>query len=100
MISFLTVFILMALTGASSGLAVAWWYERYIRTTSTDDMNALLEQYGRALKENSDKSAEIAMQKGIAAGRECDAIQRKITDCLSQGRPVSVGFGGKEKAND
>lgn len=94
MISFLLVFILMALTGGATGLGVAWWYERSIRLSTLREWQNLYAEYGKATVETGALRERLAREDGIGIGRECDALQRKMTDGLSKGRRVRLTVEG------
>lgn len=91
--SFLMVFLLMALTGGCSGLAVAWWYERQLRLARAQDWERAIGEIDRLAKDGKRQGEELAMQKGIGIGRECDALQRRMADGLRRGKRVTVYSG-------
>ena len=94
--SFLMVFVLMALTGGCSGLAVAWWYEKQMRLKQGDTVENLILEFDRMAKDSRKQGEELAMQKGIGIGRECDALQRKMAEGLRHGKRVTV-YSGEDK---
>ena len=89
-VSFLLVFILMALTGATSGLTVAWLYERGMRRERANALEDLISEFDRLSKDIRKKGEELARQDGIAIGRECDALQKKMADGLMKGKSVKL----------
>lgn len=86
------------LVGVGAGLAVAFLYERSLRTHLYNQGLAMSQQNRQLYDEVNGLRVEIANRDGLTAGHKADTLYRGFLQEFETGNPVAIMYTNRDKA--
>lgn len=97
MVSVIGAIIYAVLGGALAALAVAYHYERNLRKQAEETADQTGQSFNQMQREIISLNQELARLNGISIGRECDAMQRRFIENMTDNGQATVDLGRKTR---